>query len=89
MKTSYSIGQIYSYTPKNVFAQSQVNYLGFVLYEKGVTASSDKIEAVRNHPTHKNVKDVRAFLGLASFYRRLAAEAKPLTELTRKDRLFI
>jgi len=38
------------------------------------------------------VKDVRAFLGLASFYRRLvqkfAETAKPLTKLTRKGQEF-
>ena len=78
---------------KCVFAQPQVNYLGFVLSEQGVAASPDKIKAVKNYPLPKNVKDVRAFLGLASFYRKLvdnfAAEAKPLTQLTKKDRPFI
>jgi hypothetical protein len=64
-----------------------------VLTEKGVSTSPDKIKAVRNYPTPKNVKDVRAYLGLASFYRRLiqdfAAVAKPFTELTKRDRPFI
>jgi hypothetical protein len=46
-------------------------YLGFVLSEREVTASPDKVKAVREYPTPKNVKGVRAFLGLASFYRRL------------------
>jgi hypothetical protein len=76
-----------------VFAQPKVNYQEYVLSEKGVSASPDKIKTVRDYPTPKSVKDVGAFLGLASFYRRLvqnfAAEAKPLTELTRKDRSFI
>ena len=44
-------------------------------------------------PTSKNVKEVRAFLGLASFYVRLVQDfatiAKPLTELTKKDRPFL
>jgi hypothetical protein len=53
---------------KCVFAQPQVNYLVFVLSEKGVSASSDKIKAVRNCPTPKNAKDFRAYLGLASFF---------------------
>ena len=78
---------------KCVFAQHKVNYLGFVLSEEGVSASPDKMKAVRNNPTPKIVRDVRAYLGLASFYRRLiqdfAAVAKPLTELTKKDRQFI
>ena len=75
---------------KCVFAHPQVNYLGFVLSEKGVSASPDEIKAVRNYPTPKNVRDVRSYLGLASFYRRLiqdfATVAKPLNELTKKDK---
>jgi hypothetical protein len=62
-----------------------------VLSEKGVSASPDKVQAVRNYSTPKGVKDVRSFLGLASFYRRLAQDFatidKPLTEFT-KDRPF-
>jgi len=50
------------------------------------------VTAVRQHPDHKNVKDVRAFLGLASFYRKLVSNfaeiAKLLTGLTRKERQF-
>jgi hypothetical protein len=56
---------------KCVFAQSRVQYLGFVLTEDGVSASPEKLKALQNYPVPKSVKDVRAFLGLASFYRRL------------------
>ena len=78
---------------KCVFAQPQLQYLGFVLSGKGISVSPDKVKAVTDYPTPRNVKDVRGFLGLASFYRRLvprfAGVSKPLTELTRKDRQFI
>ena len=78
---------------KCVFTQPQVNYLEFVLSEKGVSVSPDKIKAVRNYPTPKNVKDNRAYLSQIYFFRRLIQEfatvAKPLTELTKKDRPFI
>jgi hypothetical protein len=51
-----------------------------------------KVKAVKQYPVPKNVKDVRAFLGLASFYRKLvpnfAEVAKPLTMLTRKNQVF-
>jgi hypothetical protein len=57
-----------------VIAQPEVNYLKYVLPEKGVSASPDKVKAVRDYPISKSVKEVRAFLGLASFYRRLAQE---------------
>jgi len=67
---------------KCVFAQPQVQYLGFVLSEKGVTASPEKVKGVKQYPTPKCVRDVRAFIGLASFYRRLVPKfaelAKPL-----------
>ena len=61
-----------------------------MLSKEGISASPDRIKAVRDYPTSRNLKDVRAFLGLASFYRRLiqgfSAVAKPLTELTKKNR---
>ena len=77
---------------KCALAQSQVQYLGFALSKKGVAASPEKVKAIQNFPTPKCVKDVRSFLGLASFYRMLVPKfaeiAKPLTTLTRKDQPF-
>ena len=52
-------------------AQYEVRYLGYVLSEKGFFASPDKVTPVRQYSVPKHVKDVRAFLGLASFYRRI------------------
>jgi hypothetical protein len=76
------------YTGKCKFAKSEVQCLGFIS-ENGVSASADKMKAVKDYPTPKNAKDVRSLLGLASFYRRqvpnFAEATKPLTILTRKD----
>jgi hypothetical protein len=47
-------------------AQAEVRYLGYVLSDEGVTASPDKVAAVRKYPVPIYVKDVWAFLGLAS-----------------------
>jgi hypothetical protein len=73
---------------KCTFALPQVNYLSYVALRDGVTASLEKVRAVRKYPVPKNVKEVRSFLGLASFYRRLvprfAEIAKPVTQLIRK-----
>jgi hypothetical protein len=83
----FDVANLSLHPGKCVFAQPQVQYLGYVLSKRGVSASPDKIEAVEQYPTPKSVKDVRAFLGLASFYRRLVPKfaqlAKPLTMLTR------
>lgn len=60
-----------------------MQYLGYVLSENGVSASTDKVKAIKQYPTPKSARDVRSFLGLASFYRRLVPDfaevAKPLT----------
>ena len=68
---------------KCVFEQPKVQYLGYVLSENGVSASTDKVKAIKQYPTPKSARDVRSFLGLASFYRRLVPDfaevAKPLT----------
>jgi hypothetical protein len=65
------------------FAKDQVNYLSHVISSKGIEASPDKVKAIQEYPVPKTVKEVRAFLGLASYYRRLvqgfAQIAKPLT----------
>ena len=49
-----------------------------------------KIQAVRETPTPKNVKELRAFLGLVNYYNRFlpnsATVLKPLKELLEKDR---
>jgi hypothetical protein len=47
---------------KCVIAQARVQYLVFELSEDGISASPDKVQAVRQYPTPKNVTDVRAFL---------------------------
>jgi len=48
-----------------------------------------KIKAIQEWPTPKNVREVRSFHSLASFYRRfvtnISSLASPLNELVKKD----
>ena len=78
---------------KGVFAQPKLNYLGYVLSDKGASSSAEKVMAVKEYPTPKNARDFRPFLGLASFYRRLVTKfaevANPMTMLTRMSQEFI
>ena len=74
------------------FLQRSVQYLGHVVSESGILPDERKVEAVRQFPTPINLKMLRSFLGLASYYRRFIAGfssvAGPLFALTRKGVLF-
>ena len=74
------------------FSQELVTYLGHVVSARGVETDPEKLKAVRDYPEPTNVKSLRSFLGLASYYRRFvpgfSAVAGPLHSLT-KDAPFV
>ena len=69
------------------FGKGEVHYLGHVIVRGKVKPDPQKLNAVRNYPTPMSKKEVRAFLGLAAYYRRFVPHfsviAEPLTELTK------
>ena len=74
------------------FAAKEVKYLGHIISPKGLQVDPSKYSAIETYPVPKSVKNVRAFLGLAQFYRKyiksFAQIALPLNKLLRKDTKF-
>ena len=72
------------------FHQIEVEYLGFEVGAYGVKPSLSKVRAVAEWPRPTSVKDMRSFLGLASFNRKFIRHfseiAVSLTDLTKKGR---
>ena len=66
-------------------------YLGHVITPAGLKPNTDRVAAVKDYPAPQNIKELRLFLGLASYYRRLIRQfakiAQPLHALTCKNRL--
>ncbi|XP_055585046.1 uncharacterized protein LOC129737905 [Uranotaenia lowii] len=71
---------------KSVFCRKSLNYLGYILDEKG------KVEAISKFPTPSTKKEVQRFIGMCGWYRRFIRDfsktATPLTELTRAKAKF-
>jgi predicted aspartyl protease len=70
----------------------KVTFLGYVVSGAGVEPEPEKIAAVVDWPVPRSLTEVRAFLGLCSYYRKwirdFASIAAPLHELMRKGERF-
>ena len=70
----------------------EVIYLGHIISEQGIKPDPKKIEAVKEFPRPKNIKNIRQFLGLAGYYRKFIKDfakiSKSLTRLLQNDEPF-
>ncbi|GKE09384.1 putative reverse transcriptase domain-containing protein [Tanacetum coccineum] len=70
-----------------------VQFLGHLIDSHGLHVDLVKIEAVKNWTSPTTPTEIRQFLGLADYYRRLIKDflkiAKSLTELTKKNKKYI
>jgi hypothetical protein len=62
---------LYANLSKCSFYQEQIHYLGHILSEEGIEVDTDKIESIRGCPTPRNVSEIRYFMGLFGYYKRI------------------
>ncbi|GBG71411.1 hypothetical protein CBR_g8831 [Chara braunii] len=78
---------------KSEFFLSEISFLGYIVTVEGLKPDPRKVAAVREAPSSVTLTQVRAFLGLASYYRRFiqsfACLAKPQTNLLKKEEQLI
>ncbi|GJX25345.1 putative reverse transcriptase domain-containing protein [Tanacetum coccineum] len=84
--------ELYAKFSKCEFWINTVKFLGHVIDSSGIHVDPAKIETVKNWASPTTPSEIRQFLGLAGYYRRFiegfSKIAKPMTELTQKDRKF-
>lgn len=80
---------LYLRPEKCEFEKEEMEYLGLIVERGRVRMDPVKVQAVKDWPAPNNLREVRAFLGFANFYRRFikgfAKTAQPLNDLTKKD----
>ena len=68
----------------------RINYLGYdICKDKGIQPGDAKTMVIKNWPAPSSVRDIRAFIGLTSFFRRAIKDfsliSGPLNKLIRKN----
>ena len=79
--------------PKKMnIATSSANFLGYTLHQGGYTVDTGRCKIIKEYPRPRNAKEIKRFLGIASYFRRLiknySQRSAPLRELMAKNREF-
>ena len=84
--------KMYAKLSKCDFYIDRIHYLGHIISDEGISIDPEKIEAIMNWPTPRNVTDVRSFMGFVGYYKRFikgfSKVAHAITSLQNKGMKF-
>lgn len=74
------------------FVQTELDYLGYAVTEKGIRPNEKHIETIKQYPMPKNLKETFSCLGLFSYFRKFVPSfskiAAPLHNLLKQNTTF-
>ncbi|KAG2782156.1 hypothetical protein PC112_g24830 [Phytophthora cactorum] len=81
--------KLYANLKRCTFGASQIPILGCVVGKNGVRPDPEKVRVISEWPTLSNVKELRQFLGLATYLckyvENYADKIRPLSQLLKKE----
>ncbi|KAE8897346.1 hypothetical protein PF003_g18937 [Phytophthora fragariae] len=85
--------KLYANLKKCIFGASEIPVLGCLVGKNGVRPDSGKVRVINEWPTPSNVKELRQFLGLATYLCKYvsnyAGKIRPLSQLLKKDAAWV
>jgi len=80
---------LYVKKSKSKFEIKEIEFLDYIIWPEQIEKNLKKMNAVRNWPSSKKVKEVQAFLDLTNYYWKFVLNytriVEPLTRLTHKN----
>ncbi|KAG3029577.1 hypothetical protein PC123_g4605 [Phytophthora cactorum] len=81
--------KLYANLKKCIFGASEIPILGCLVGKNGVWPDPEKVRVISEWPTLSNVKELRQFLGLATYLckyvENYAGKIRPLSQLLKKE----
>ncbi|KAG2991609.1 hypothetical protein PC121_g23089 [Phytophthora cactorum] len=81
--------KLYANLKKCIFGASEIPILGYLVGKNGVRPDPEKVRVINEWPTLSNVKELRQFLGLATYLckyvENYAGKIRPLSQLLKKE----
>ncbi|KAE8986279.1 hypothetical protein PF005_g21247 [Phytophthora fragariae] len=85
--------ELYANLKKCIFGASEMPVLGCLVGKNGVRPDPGKVRVINEWPTPSNVKELRQFLGpatyLCKYVSNYAGKIRPLSQLLKKDAAWV